>query len=76
MNEGESPATILVYAAVRLPGPDGAVERSDTPIDEDDAIARLTRRGDIVVCSEDRRANRNKGDRPVLDAGLYVCLVY
>lgn len=54
----KSPVTI--YAAERIAGPDGAVERDETPLGEDDAIARLKGGGDVVVCSPARRANRNK----------------
>jgi hypothetical protein len=50
----------LVYEAERLSGPDGAVQRGDAPITEDEAIARLKGGGDIVVCSDIRRANRRK----------------
>jgi len=51
---------VAVYEAERVPGPDGAVERGDAPISEDDAIVRLKGGGDIVVCSGARRANRHK----------------
>ncbi len=51
---------VLIYEAERIPGPDGAVERGDAPISEDEAIVRLKGGGDIVVCSAVRRANRNK----------------
>jgi len=51
---------VVVYEAERIPGPDGAVERGDAPISDDDAIVRLKGGGDIVVCGEERRANRYK----------------
>jgi len=50
----------MVYEAERISGPNGTVERSDTPITEEEAIVRLKGGGDIVVCSDERRANRNK----------------
>ncbi len=51
---------VLIYEAERITGPDGAVERGDAPIADDDAISRLKGGGDIVVCSSVRQANRNK----------------
>ena len=59
-SKGANPATVLIYQAERVAGPDGAVERGDTPIAEDHAIVRLRSSGDIVVCSGERRQNRNK----------------
>jgi hypothetical protein len=59
----------LVYEAERIPGPDGAVERGDTPIAEDEAIIRLKGGQDIVVCSVERRANRNKA-RELIEAAF------
>ena len=53
-------AVSVVYEAVRIPGPDGAVERADEPISDADAVARLQSGKDIVVCGGGRRANRNK----------------
>jgi hypothetical protein len=55
-----TPPVVVVYEAERIPGPDGAVERSDNPISEDDAVLRLKAARDIVVCGGQRRANRNK----------------
>jgi hypothetical protein len=55
-----TPPPVVVYEAERIPGPDGTVERGHAPIAEDEAIVRLKGGGDIVVCSADRRANRNK----------------
>jgi hypothetical protein len=52
--------TVEIYEAERIPGPDGAVERGDVPISENDAIARLQAGKDVVVCGKERRANRNK----------------
>ena len=51
---------VEIFEAERVPGPDGAVERSQKPISEDDAIERLVREKDIVVCGKSRRSNRNK----------------
>jgi hypothetical protein len=55
-----APAQVGIYEAERIPGPDGAVERSDNPIPEADAVLRLQSGKDIVVCGGVRRANRNK----------------
>jgi hypothetical protein len=54
------PTQVAIYEAERIPGPDGAVERGDTPISEADAVSRLRSGKDIVVCGGLRRANRNK----------------
>ena len=51
---------VSIYEAERILGPEGAVERGVTPIGEDDAILQMRAGGDIVVCSDVRRANRNK----------------
>lgn len=52
---------VLIYAAYRMSGIDGAVERDDTPLSESAAIERLTEGGDIVVSGGRKgRANRNK----------------
>ena len=60
MSSASTPSTVLIYEAERVPGPDGTVERGNTPIAEREAIVRLKGGGDIVVCSDERRANRNK----------------
>jgi hypothetical protein len=54
------PAAVTVHAAERLSGPDGAVQRGDAPISDDEAVALLQAGRDIVVCGPARRANRNK----------------
>lgn len=59
MNPQQPPA-VTIYEAERLAGPEGAVERSNDPISESDAINRLRLGGDVVVCGPQRRANRNK----------------
>jgi len=56
----EEPAVVAIYEAERIAGLDGAVQRGDAPLSEADAIARLQGAEDIVVCGEQRRANRNK----------------
>jgi hypothetical protein len=63
------PAVPAIYEAERDPGPDGAVERGDAPISENDAIARLKAGKDIVVCGGQRRPNRNKA-RELTDAAF------
>lgn len=50
----------LIYAAERIPGPDGAVEKGESAISEADAVTRIQGGGDVVVCGSQRRANRNK----------------
>ncbi len=60
MSSAATPPPVTIYDAERIPGPDGAVERGDAPITEDEAILRLKGGHDIVVCSDERRANRNK----------------
>ncbi len=55
-----TPVSVAIYEAEPIPGPDGAVERGDSPIAEAEAIARLKAEEDIVVCGPERRANRNK----------------
>jgi hypothetical protein len=52
--------------------PDGAVERGKAPISEDEAIVRLKGGNDIVVCSQARRANRNKA-RELTDTRTRYC---
>jgi hypothetical protein len=54
------PALTSIHEAVRIAGPDGAVERSDDPISDADAVLRLQSGRDVVVCGPQRRANRNK----------------
>jgi hypothetical protein len=54
------PNHVAIYEAERIPGPDGAVERSESAIAEADAVSRLKAEEDIVVCGPERRANRNK----------------
>jgi hypothetical protein len=61
---------VLVYEAERIAGPDGAVERGDAPITDDEAISRLKSGGDIVVCSSVRKANRNKA-RELTEAAFH-----
>jgi hypothetical protein len=53
------PAALAIHEAERIPGPNGAVEKSDNTISEAAAVARLQASGDIVVCGVERRANRN-----------------
>ena len=60
MSSATTTTTVLIYEAERIPGPDGAVERGDAPIAEDEAIVRRKGGQDIVVCSGERRPNRNK----------------
>lgn len=60
MNLDATPVSVLIYKAERLSGPDGAVERGESPIEEDEAIVRLKGGEDIVVSSPQRRENRNK----------------
>lgn len=60
MTSASTPTPVVIYAADRASGPDGAVERGDTPIDDTEAVLLLQAGGDIVVCSSVRRANRNK----------------
>lgn len=60
MSSATTPTPVLIYEAERASGPDGAVERGDTPIGDFEAVLRLQTGGDIVVCSAVRRANRNK----------------
>src|SRR5262249_39297756 len=60
VSSAATPINVLIYEAERISGPDGTVERGDTPIAEEEAIVRLKGGGDVVVCSEERRANRNK----------------
>jgi hypothetical protein len=54
------PTVVVIYEAERIAGPDGAVERGDDTISDDDAIKRLKAGQDVVVCGVERRANRNK----------------
>ena len=60
MATAPEPAEVVIYEAERIPGPDGAVQRGDTAITDEAAVARLQGGEDIVVCGEERRANRNK----------------
>ena len=60
-------ATVAVYQAETLPGPDGTVEWWEPCIDDIDAVLRLENGEDIVVRGPDRRANRNKA-RELMDA--------
>jgi hypothetical protein len=48
VSSAATPSPVLIYAAERIPGPDGAVERGDAPITEDDAIVRLSQRSTII----------------------------
>jgi hypothetical protein len=60
LSSATTPTSVLIYEAERGSGPDGVVERGTTPIDEVEAVLRLQAGNDIVVCSSERRANRNK----------------
>jgi hypothetical protein len=60
VNPAPAPPSVDVYEAERIPGPDGTVERGDTPITDAAAVVRLQAGQDIVVCGPQRRANRNK----------------
>ena len=51
---------VEVYEATRLGGPTGAVQRGDSPLEDNAAVERLKAAEDIVACSANRRANRNK----------------
>lgn len=66
MTSATEPTPVGVYAAERQPGPDGAVERGEVPISDDEAVLLLQNGHDIVVCGDDRRTNRNKA-RELMD---------
>lgn len=67
MSSAATPPQVSIYAAERVPGPDGAVERGSVPITEEEALLRLKEGRDIVVCSTERRLNRNKA-RELMEA--------
>jgi hypothetical protein len=69
VSQGANASEVLIYEAERLSGPEGAVERGETPIKDDDAVIRLQAGGDIVVCSSHRRANRSKA-RELIEAAF------
>lgn len=60
MNPVTEPDPVVMYAATRIPGPDGRVDTNGDPLSEADAVQRLRDRGDIVVCGKNRKTNRNK----------------
>lgn len=60
MSHAANPSFVIIYAAERVAGPDGSVERGETPLTDDEAIERLKGGSDVVVCSTERRPNRNK----------------
>lgn len=68
MSSAPLPPPVLVYEAERIPGPEGTVERGDMPIDEVEAVKLLQNGHDIVVCSDNRRANRNEARRLTIEA--------
>ena len=69
VSSAATPSSVEIYEAERISGIDGTVERGTTQITEDAAIIRLKGGEDIVVCSVDRRANRNKA-RELADAAF------
>jgi hypothetical protein len=68
VSSAAGPAIVTVYAAERLPGPDGMVEREDTPLSDAEAVSRLQGKQDVVVCGGERRANRHKARELTIDA--------